>query len=95
MHLATSDSGGLAAARRIMKQAIMTNVVIAEYHARENALRLVELLAGIKDHDKIRVAIDEPRANGDRPWLALRGVLSLEAGDSLAAAIDEMFGSSE
>jgi hypothetical protein len=77
------------------EQAIMTRVVIAEYHAQENALRLVEPLVGIKDHERIRVSIDEPRTNGDRPWLALRGVLSSEAGDSLAAAIDEMFGSAE
>jgi hypothetical protein len=57
----------------------MTKVVIAEYDAQENALRLAEPLAGI----------------GDRPWLSMRGILSAEAGASLAAAIDEMFGSSE
>lgn len=73
----------------------MTKVVIAEYDAQENALRVAEPLAGIKDHDKIRVAIDEPVAEGDRPWLAMRGILSSEAGTSLAAAIDDMFGSSE
>jgi hypothetical protein len=73
----------------------MTKVVIAEYDAQENALRLAEPLAGIKDHERIRVSIDEPPAGGDRPWLALRGVLSAEAGASLAAAIDEMFRSSE
>jgi hypothetical protein len=73
----------------------MARVVIAEYDAKENALRLVEPLAGLKDHDRIRVAIDEPTGEGDRPWLALRGILSAEAGTSLAAAIDEMFGSSE
>jgi hypothetical protein len=73
----------------------MARVVIAEYDAKENALRLVEPLAGIKDHDRIRVAIDEPAGEGDRAWLAMRGILSAEAGTSLAAAIDEMFGSSE
>ena len=74
----------------------MTKVVIAEYDAQENALRLAEPLAGIKDHERIRVSIDEPtRGNGDRPWLALQGSLSAEAGESLAAAIEEMFGSSE
>jgi len=73
----------------------MTKVIIAEYDALENALRLDEPLAGIKDHQRIRVAIDEPASDGDRPWLAMRGILSAEAGASLAAAIDEMFGSSE
>ena len=73
----------------------MTKVVIAEYDAQENALRLAEPLAGIKDHERVRVAIDEPDGNGDRPWLAMRGILSTEAGASLAAAINELFGSSE
>ena len=73
----------------------MTKVVIAEYDAQEKALRLAEPLPGIRDHEKVRVPIDEPQENGDRPWLALRGILSPEAGDSLAAAIDQMFGSSE
>jgi hypothetical protein len=73
----------------------MARVVIAEYDAKENALRLAEPLAGIKDHDRVSVAIDEPAAVGDRPWLSMRGILSAEAGTSLAAAIDEMFGSSE
>lgn len=73
----------------------MTKVVIAEYDARENALRLAEPLAGFRDHEKVRVSIDEPEQEGDRPWLALRGILSPEAGDSLAAAIDQLFGSSE
>jgi len=71
----------------------MAKVVIAEYDAKENALRLAEPLAGIKDHDKIRVAIDEPVGERNRTWLAIRGILSAEAGASLAAAIDEMFGS--
>ena len=73
----------------------MTKVVIAEYDAQENALRLAEPLAAIKDHERVRVAIDEPAGDRDRPWLAMRGILSDEAGRSLAAAIDEMFGSSE
>jgi hypothetical protein len=73
----------------------MAKVVIAEYDAEENALRLQEPLSGVKHHERIRVSIDEPHRNGDRPWLELRGILSPEAGDSLAAVIDEMFGSAE
>jgi len=73
----------------------MSRVIVAEYDANEKALRLDEPLPGVKDHERIRVSIDEPRGNGDRPWLAMRGILSQEAGASLAAAIGEMFGSSE
>ena len=73
----------------------MTKVVIAEYDAGENALRLTEPLPGIKNHEKIRVSIEDPRGDGNRPWLPLRGILSPEAGHSLAAAIDEMFGPTE
>jgi hypothetical protein len=45
----------------------MTKVLIAEYDAQENALRLAEPLAGIADHERIRVSIDEPLGNGDHP----------------------------
>jgi len=73
----------------------VAKVVIAEYDAKEKALRLPEPLSGIKDHQKIRVSIDEAPRDGDRPWLVLRGSLSPEAGNALASAIDEMFGSTE
>ncbi len=80
---------------RIMVGTTMTKVVIAEYDAAENALRLEEPLSGIKNHEKIRVSIDESQSHGNRPWLALRGILSPEAGRSLAEAIDQMFGPPE
>jgi hypothetical protein len=55
---------------------VMSRVIVAEYDANEKALRLDEPLPGEKDHERIRVSIDEPRGNGDRPWLAMRGILS-------------------
>lgn len=70
----------------------MSKVLIAEYDAAANALRLAEPLPGVKDHEKVRLSIEEPPADESRPWLALRGSLSPEAGDSLARAIEAMFG---
>jgi hypothetical protein len=37
----------------------MGRVVIAEYDAAENALRLAEPLAGVKDHEKVRVSLEQ------------------------------------
>lgn len=70
----------------------MSKVLIAEYDAKEKALRLAEPLPGVKDHEKVRVSIEESPGDASRPWLELRGSLSPEAGDSLARAIEEMFG---
>ena len=80
---------------RYIKTKAMSKVVIAEYDAKEKALRLEEPLAGVSDHERVRVSIEERPAGEIRPWLSLRGVLSAEAGDSLARAIDEMFGTTE
>lgn len=70
----------------------MSKVVIAEYDANEKALRLSEPLAGVKDQEKLRISIEDRLPDGERPWIELRGSLSNEAGDSLAKAIEEMFG---
>ncbi len=36
----------------------MSRAIVAEYDATENTLRLAEPLAGVKDHEKVRVSID-------------------------------------
>jgi len=36
----------------------MSRVIVAEYDANENALRLAEPLPGVKDHEKVRVSIE-------------------------------------
>jgi hypothetical protein len=36
----------------------MTHIVIAEYDAAENALRLVEPLTGVGDGEKVRVSVE-------------------------------------
>lgn len=37
----------------------MSRAIIAEYDASENALRLAEPLMGVKDHEKVRVSIEQ------------------------------------
>jgi hypothetical protein len=69
----------------------MSRIVLAEYDANENILRLTEPLHAVRDHEKLFVAIEAPADDERRPWLRLRDSLSAEAGDSLSDAIDEMF----
>ena len=68
----------------------MTKVLKAKYDAAENVLRLVEPLDGVKDDETVSVTVETP-VDPDRPWLALSGSLSKEAGDSLAQAHEELF----
>lgn len=69
----------------------MTKVVTAEYDAEHKALRLVEPLEGIRDHETVQVQVIPAGVPHERPWLALSGSLSAEAGEALADAIDELF----
>lgn len=52
----------------------MSRVIVAEYDANENALRLDEALPGVKDHQKVRVSIENDEAPRRSP----------QAGDPLA-----------
>ena len=68
----------------------MGRIVKAEYDAEQQTLRLLEPLEGFADRAQVTAVVekaDEP----ERPWKSLRGILSKEAGDDLARAIDEMF----
>jgi hypothetical protein len=38
----------------------MSRIVLAEYDANENILRLTEPLHGVRDHEKLFVSIDAP-----------------------------------
>lgn len=40
----------------------MSRVIVAEYDANENSLRLAEPLSGVKDHEKVRVSIEKDEA---------------------------------
>jgi hypothetical protein len=40
----------------------MSRVIVAEYDANEQALRLDEPLPGVKDHQKVRVSIENDEA---------------------------------
>jgi hypothetical protein len=68
----------------------MGKVVKAEYDAEHQTLRLLEPIEGFDDHERVSVVVDKA-IDTQRPWLPLKGSLSKEAGDSLAAAIEEMF----
>ena len=41
----------------------MSRIIVAEYDADENALRLAEPLPGVKDHEKVRVSIEKVEAS--------------------------------
>jgi hypothetical protein len=69
----------------------MTKVVTAEYDAEHKALRLVEPLEGIRDHQTVQVQVITAPSTDERPWLALSGSLSKEAGETLSSALDELF----
>ena len=66
--------------------------VTAEYDAGEKALRLVEPLEGVEDHETLTVDVTlKGSSDPERPWMAFEGVLSGEDGEEMAALINEMF----
>jgi hypothetical protein len=68
----------------------MGKLVKAEYDAEHNALRLVEPLEGVKDHEEVDVLVSR-HFDPERPWMAFSGILSKEDGDDLAAVMNELF----
>ncbi len=74
----------------------MSKVILAEYDAEHRTLKLAEPLAGVKDREKLRVAIEGAAPeDGERPWMKCAGMLSPEAGRQLAQAVREAFGRDE
>ena len=73
----------------------MSKVILVEYDAEHRTLKLGEPLAGVKDHEKLRVAIEGASEDGERPWMKCAGMLSPEAGRQLAQAVREAFGRDE
>ncbi|HEV7922413.1 MAG TPA: hypothetical protein VGR02_16625 [Thermoanaerobaculia bacterium] len=75
----------------------MTKTLKARYDAEHNVLRLVEPLEGFANDADVEVTVEtaaEAKVPGDeveRPWLALEGSLSREAGEELARNINELF----
>ena len=67
-----------------------SKVVKATYDAENNTLRLVEPLVGVGNDETLTVIVEEP-ARAPHSWDDLRGILSKEAGDELAAIIEEEF----
>lgn len=68
----------------------MTKVVIAEYDAEHNTLHLAEPLEGVRDHEKVTLQVLANEGKERAPD-SLRGILSGEAGEEMAALINEMF----
>lgn len=68
----------------------MSRVIVAEYDAQNRALKLEEPLTGVKDHEKVRVAIEEgPSVGIERPWMALAGSLPEEAAEEWLRTLRE------
>jgi len=63
----------------------MSRVVIAEYDAEANTLRLAEPLPGVEDHERVRVSIEReqapPPAGNVREALERLGSLNAPTGD--------------
>lgn len=67
----------------------MSKVILAEYDAEHQSLKLPEPLAGIMDHEKVRVAIEErPTEAAERPWMRLEGCLPPETADEIRRALE-------
>jgi hypothetical protein len=66
----------------------MGRTIEAEYFSDEKVLRLAEPLAGVRNHEKVRVIIDDSRPPEPGDW----PTLSEEAGRELARAVREAFG---
>jgi hypothetical protein len=73
---------------------IMSKLVKAEYDAAQNTLRLVEPLHGIRDHEQVEVQVTATggkTGNSESSSMALKGILSEEAGQELSRLVNEMF----
>ena len=70
------------------REPAMNRRVRAEYLAEEQKLKLDEPLEGVKDGEKVRIAIESGLES-------LAGSLSAEAGRELAAAVKDAFGRDE
>ena len=70
----------------------MSKIIDATYDAKEKAFRVEDDQEWVTDGARVQLLALLPEENDSkRPWPEFRGYLSKEAGDSLAAAIDEMF----
>jgi len=67
----------------------MSRLVIAEYDAAENALRLAEPLAGVKDHEKVRVSVERADSSG-RPAAVNDPLARLASLDAPTGDIEQM-----
>lgn len=73
----------------------MKKVVTADYDPATKTLTLLQPLEGVSNADEVHIELPARRAplapGEERPWMKYRGILKGEAGDELAAVIEEMF----
>jgi len=66
----------------------MAKIISAEYDAENRVLRLPEPLEGVRDHERLTVAIN-PGPGEARGWMALRACLPREAAEELSRILAE------
>jgi hypothetical protein len=66
----------------------MSRTIEAEYIAEEKVLKLAEPLAGVRNHEVVRVTLDATVAGDRGDW----PTVSEEGGRDLALAVREAFG---
>jgi hypothetical protein len=66
----------------------MSRTIEAEYIAEEKVLKLTEALAGVRNHEMVRVTLNVPLAPDRGDW----PTVSEEGGRDLARAVREAFG---
>lgn len=67
----------------------MTKILTAVYDEKHLTLKLPERLAGVEDHAMLRIVLEPFPEGEDRTWKHLRGILSKDAGASLARALND------
>ncbi len=64
----------------------MSQAIVAEHDASENTLRLAEPLTGVKDHEKVRVSIEQNKGSSE----TVNPLDRLAALDAPTADIEQM-----
>ena len=77
--------------RRLAYSEPMSKAVEAEYLAEDQILKLAQPLDGIRDHERVRIVIEQTPAADANDWPSL----SEDAGRELARAVRDAFGRDE
>lgn len=70
----------------------MGKIVFADFDPETKTLRMLDPLEGVSDPKEVKVDLAEKPAEATvKHWREFAGVLKGEAGDELAAIVEEMF----